>query len=134
MITEHRLILFDAVCPLCAGFVRFVLHRDGRAIFRFVSVQSAFGQEVLARFDLPLTGWESNVLVEDGRALLKSDAYIAIMRHLPAPWRWLTVLRAIPRPLRDWAYDRVANNRYRIFGKYDRCIVPTPDIAGRFLE
>ncbi len=133
LLSRHRLILFDAVCPLCSGFVHFVLKRDPAALFRFVSVQSDLGQEILTHFGQPLSNWESNVLVEGGAAYFKSTCFFRVMAHLPPPWSWLTAGRVVPRPIRDWLYDRIAQNRYSMFGKYDHCIVPAPEVASRFL-
>jgi predicted DCC family thiol-disulfide oxidoreductase YuxK len=130
---RHRLILFDGVCPLCSGFVAFVVKRDRAAVFRFVSVQSGLGQSILSHFGQPRFEWESNVLVEDGRAYFKSAAFCRIVRRLPRPWRWLAAACLVPRGTRDWLYDRIALNRYRLFGRYDRCIVPPADAAARFL-
>lgn len=133
LLTRHRLILFDAVCPLCSGFAHFIVEHDPGALFRFVSVQSDLGQAILAHFGQPLSDWESNVLVEDGTAYFKSTCFFRIMAHLPPPWSWLTVGRVVPRVIRDWLYDRIAQNRYSVSGKYDRCIVPAPEVAPRFL-
>ena len=43
-------------------------------------------------------------------------------------------MRIVPRPLRDWLYDRIALNRYRLFGRRQTCFVPTDEIADRFLD
>ena len=133
LLVRHRLILFDAVCPLCNGFVHFVLKRDPAALFRFVSVQSDLGQAILTHFGQPLSNWQSNVLVEDGAAYFKSTCFFRAMVHLPPPWSWLTAGRVVPQAIRDWLYDRIAQNRYTIFGKYDRCIVPAAEVSSRFL-
>lgn len=128
------LILFDGVCVMCSGFVAFVIRRDPKARFRFVAAQSPLGQSILARLGLSTTDFESNILIEDGRAFFKSAAFFAIMRHLPWPWPWLTVLRVLPSWLRDRVYNAIADNRYRLFGKRDTCLVPTPDTSRRFVE
>ncbi len=133
VLTRHRLILFDGVCPLCSRFVRFVLKRDRDAVFHFVAMQSDLGQAILGRFELPAADWDSYVLVVDGIPSFKSAAFFGIVAHLPAPWSWWRFGRVLPaRPL-DWLYDRIARNRYALFGKYDACMVPSPDVAARFL-
>ena len=88
LFARHDLILYDGVCPLCNGFVRFVVRRDRTGRFRFVSVQSELGQAILSRFGLPLTDWASNVLVEGGRPFFKAAAQLRILRRLPRPWCW----------------------------------------------
>jgi predicted DCC family thiol-disulfide oxidoreductase YuxK len=131
---EGPLILFDGVCVMCSGFVTFVIRRDPRARFRFVAAQTPLGQSLLSRLGLSTVDFESNVLIEDGRAWFKSGASFAILRRLPWPWPWLTVLRFLPLALTDRVYDLVADNRYRLFGKREACLVPTPDIRRRFVE
>lgn len=131
---EGPLILFDGVCVLCSGFVAFVIRRDPEARFRFVSAQSPLGQSILSRLGLSTTDFESNILIEEGGAWFKSGALFAILRRLPWPWRWLSILRVVPLAISDRLYNVVADNRYRLFGRRDACLVPTPDIRRRFAE
>jgi predicted DCC family thiol-disulfide oxidoreductase YuxK len=126
------LILFDGVCLLCSAWVRFVVRRDPAARFRFVAIQDAAGWGMAARLGISAVEPETNAVVLGGRASFKSDAALAVLRHLPG-WRWTAALRVVPRPLRDWAYDRVARNRYRLFGRTEACMVPTPELSARFL-
>ena len=71
----------------------------------------------------------------EGEALfVRSDAVLRIVAQLPGAWRWLAWPRILPRALRDWCYDRIALNRYRLFGRYDSCLLPDPDHQGRFLD
>ncbi len=86
--------------------------------------------EVNAEHPLP----DSFVLVEDGRVFTRSEAALRIARRLGVPWSLAYPLMVVPRPFRDWAYDVVARNRYRWFGKRETCRVPTPDLRRRFLE
>lgn len=127
------LILFDGVCLLCSAWVRFVARRDPAMRFRFVAIQDAAGRDLAARLGIDAAEPETNAVALGGRAFFKSDAALAVLRHLPG-WRWTGALRAVPRPVRDWAYDRIARNRYRLFGRTDVCMVPTPDLAARFLK
>ncbi|QQS13212.1 MAG: thiol-disulfide oxidoreductase DCC family protein [Rhodospirillales bacterium] len=127
-------ILFDGVCVLCAGFVRFVVARDRACAYRFVAAQSPLGQALLVDLGLSTVDFESNVLIEDGRAHFKSEAFIRVASRLTWPWRWAGTLRVCPRPLRDAAYDIIAGNRYRLFGRRDSCLVPSPALAARFLD
>lgn len=126
-------VLFDGDCVLCSGFVDFILERERAAIIRFCAVQSEAGQVVLEHFRLPLTDWESNLLIEDGRAYFKSDAYFRILRFLRRPWPWLACGRIVPRIISDWVYDRIARNRYRLFGKRTSCRILDDHLADRFI-
>jgi len=127
------LILFDGVCVLCSFWVRFVIDRDRAAQFHFAPVQSPIGAELAARLGIDPENPETNAVILDGRAYFKSDAALAVLSHLPR-WPWVRLLHIVPRPLRDWCYDCVAGSRYRLFGRTDRCMMPTPDITARFLS
>jgi predicted DCC family thiol-disulfide oxidoreductase YuxK len=96
-------------------------------------VQSNLGQDFLRRRNLPTDLFESFYLIEDGRVYEKSTAFLRMVRHLRRPWPLLRAARVLPRPLRDWLYDRIARNRYRLFGRRDRCLMPSPELAGRFV-
>jgi predicted DCC family thiol-disulfide oxidoreductase YuxK len=126
------LILFDGVCVFCSRWVRFVIERDAAARFRFTPVQSPYGSALAARLGISLDNPETNALVIGGYAYFKSDASLAVISQLPG-WRWARALRLVPRVLRDWFYDRIASNRYRLFGRMDTCLLPTPELAGRFV-
>ena len=130
----EKLILFDGVCVLCNGSMQFILKHERAAEFHFAAVQSAAGRRALAAHGQPTEDWDSVVVVDGTAVYLKSDAAIRIAGDLRAPWSWLRVLAILPRGLRDWLYDRVARNRYRLFGRYDQCRVPNAEQRGRILQ
>ena len=127
-------ILFDGVCNLCNGFVRFVIDRDPAARFRFAALSSDAAVRLLednaVRGPIP----DSIVLVEDGRVYFRSDAPLRIARGLTFPWPLLAVFLLVPRFVRDRVYDFIAARRYRWFGRRDVCMVPTPELNKRFLQ
>lgn len=131
---SHPVVLFDGVCNLCNGSVQFILERDRRRTFRFASLQSEAGRALMAAHGLDPDALNSVVLIEGGRARQESSAALGIVKHLPGAWKLLRVLAAIPRPLRDAVYRRIARNRYRWFGKQETCWLPTPELRERFLE
>jgi predicted DCC family thiol-disulfide oxidoreductase YuxK len=128
------LIVFDGICHLCTGFVRFVIRWDRDALFQFLPAQSPRGEALYARMDLKSGDWDSNLLVIEGHVYTELDAFIEITRRFGGLWRLMPILYAIPRSLRDWFYNRLARNRYRWFGKRDVCYLPTPELAARFLD
>jgi len=130
--TPDRVILFDGVCILCSRWARFVIARDPDARFRFVAVQEPFGAQLAVRLGIDVRFPQTNAAILDGRAYFKSDAAIAILSRLPG-WSWVRLGRLVPRALRDAAYDVIARNRYRWFGRSDACLLPTPDLARHFL-
>ncbi len=99
----------------------------------FAAVQSAVGQAVLKGHGLPADDYESFVLVEQGQAYFKSDAFFRTLRYMTWPWPLLRIGRFLPRALADWLYDRVARNRYALFGRKNACMLPRPELAARFL-
>lgn len=126
-----RLILFDGVCLFCSRWVRFVIARDPAARFRFVAIQHEYGLAVARRLGIDPENPETNAVILGGHAYYKSDAALAVLSHLPR-WSWVRVLRRVPRRLRDPVYDLIARSRYRIFGRSEACLIPTPDLAGHF--
>jgi predicted DCC family thiol-disulfide oxidoreductase YuxK len=127
-------ILFDGVCNLCNGFVRFVIARDPAARFRFAALTSPAAAEVLRDAGVAAPLPDSIILLEDGRAHFRSDAALRISRGLPFPWPLLYGFIVVPRVIRDRVYDFIAARRYRWFGRRDVCMVPTPDLKQRFLD
>jgi len=127
-------VLFDGVCNLCNGSVRFVIERDPHKHFQFAPLQSETATTLIGGTANPLAMPDSIVLVDDGRLYVRSTAALRIARRLRFPWPLLWVFMAVPRPLRDWVYDVIARHRYGWFGKRDTCMVPTKEIRDRFLE
>jgi predicted DCC family thiol-disulfide oxidoreductase YuxK len=127
-------VLFDGVCKLCNGWARFIIRHDRHRRLKLASVQSAEGQALLAWAGLPLDHFDTVAVIEDNCVYLRTAAILRILARLPYPWPLLGVARLIPAFLRDWAYDRVARNRYRLFGRYDQCLLPSPDHAERFIK
>lgn len=127
------LILYDGVCLFCSRWVRWIIERDREGRFRFVAIQSEQGRALAERIGIDPDAPQSNAVILGGQALFKSDAALAVLAHLPG-WGWTNTFRAVPRGLRDWVYDRLAANRYRIFGRTDVCWLPPPDARERFLD
>jgi predicted DCC family thiol-disulfide oxidoreductase YuxK len=136
----NPIILYDGVCKLCNRFVQSVLKHDSDDRFRFASLQSPFAKTILARH-----GADSNELdtiytvlnfdQPNEKLATRSDAAIAILTELGDFWRGLGVFLAIlPKWLRDWGYRLIARNRYRIFGKYDQCLLPEERYRHKFLD
>lgn len=127
-------MLFDGVCNLCSGSVQFAIARDPAANLRFAAIQSPHGQAFLRRRGLPADRFETFYLIDDGCVHEKSTGFLRMVGYLRWPWPLFRAMRIVPQPLRDWLYDRIALNRYRLFGRREACLVPTPEIADRFLR
>ena len=135
----NPIVFYDGVCGLCNSLVQFLLKRDRHARLRFASLQSDFAAKVLNRHGIDPKDLDTVHVVIDyerpeERVLNRSDAVLRAGRELGGAWPLLVnVARVIPRPLRDLVYRFVARNRYRVFGKYDTCMLPDPSQQHRFL-
>ena len=130
---DRPLIVFDGECVLCSGFVRFVLRHDAEGQFRFLAAQSDLATALYRHYGLATDVWETNLLLAEGRLYTRSDAAIEITSRFGGLWSLTRAFRILPRILRNPLYDLIAGNRYRWFGRQDLCLVPTPDLADRFL-
>jgi predicted DCC family thiol-disulfide oxidoreductase YuxK len=127
------IILFDGICNFCNAGINFIIRQDKKRVFRFAALQSEAGQQLLRRHGLPTEGFESFILLQDGKVYQKSDAGLKVYGALPWYWKWTQLGWLAPKFLRDAAYDFVARNRYKWFGKKESCTVPTPELRSRFL-
>jgi predicted DCC family thiol-disulfide oxidoreductase YuxK len=127
-------VIFDGVCNLCARSVQFILRHESEPRFIFAPLQSPAGARLLTSHGFSAQDVGSFVLISEGRVYTRSAAALRITRHLKGAWRLLRILWVIPRPLRDFLYDRVAKNRYSWFGKAETCMVPTPELKVRFMD
>ncbi|HEY8387788.1 MAG TPA: DCC1-like thiol-disulfide oxidoreductase family protein [Parasegetibacter sp.] len=127
------LLLFDGVCNLCNGLVQFVIRNDKKGKFRFASLQSEYGQEVLKKFNLSSAEFDSFIYIRKNKAQIKSTASLYVLKDMGTLWPMLFIFIVIPRRLRDWIYSTIARNRYKLFGKKDECMLPRPEWRERFL-
>ncbi len=132
---SHPVLYFDGVCNLCNGAVRFVIRHDRSGRIRFASLQSEAGRAAIAKVEARYGRRPDSLLFEVGdRIWIESDAALQVARYLDGGWKGLSWLSIFPRFVRDAVYRLVARNRYRMFGRKDACMIPTPELKGRFLE
>jgi predicted DCC family thiol-disulfide oxidoreductase YuxK len=139
MPANEALVLYDGVCGLCNRTVRFILRRDKRHVFRFAPLQSPLGEALLRAHGHDPRELQTVYLVLDRgepseRLLSRSAAAQEICRQLGGVWRLCAAFKVLPRRWRDALYDFVARHRYRWFGKYETCPLPTPEERERFVE
>lgn len=127
------LIVFDDACVLCAGFIQWVIRNDRHGRFRFTSAQGPLGQALYRDLGLDPLQFETNLLIVDRMAYGKLSGVIEIATRLGGIWRAAALLRVLPAFLGDWIYDRIAQNRYALFGRRDVCWTPSPDVADRVI-
>ena len=140
MARSNPIILYDGVCGLCNRLTQFLLKHDKDGRLRFASLQSDFAEKVLRRHGFDAKDLDTVHVVEnydqpDERVLQRSDAILRAGRELGGVWGTSSAIaKVVPRAVRDLVYRFVATNRYRVFGKYDTCMLPDPDQRSRFLD
>ncbi|MCZ8354602.1 MAG: DUF393 domain-containing protein [Cyclobacteriaceae bacterium] len=127
------IIFFDGVCNLCNNSVQFIIKRDKKNKFKFASLQSSFAKNNLSKH-IDVDKLESIVLLNEDKLYTKSAAALLIARELSGMWPIFYVFIIIPPFIRDWFYNIIAKNRYRIFGKKDSCMIPSPAFTEKFLD
>lgn len=129
----QKIILFDGVCNFCNYWVNFVLDRDNKNIFKFVALQSDKGQEILKKYNLPINDFDSFIMISNDKVYSKSTAVFEILNDLSGWFKIFLPLKIFPTILTDFAYDIIAKNRYKIFGKREVCRIPTNEEKSKFL-
>ncbi len=130
--------LYDGVCALCNRAVQFLLDRDRNERFRFAALQSGFARDTLARHGERADDLDTFWVVRDAgttrEALLsQSQAVLFACRELGFPWSAFSLLAVVPRAVLDAGYDLLARSRYRLFGRYERCVLAMPGQERRFI-
>lgn len=128
----ERIVLFDGVCNFCNGAVNFIIRNDPDGRFKFAPLQSEVGQRLRAKFEIG-DDVDSIILLENEDAFMHSSGALRIARGLGGIWSVGYVFIVIPAFIRDWFYKLFAKYRYKLFGKKDFCMIPTPDVRRRFL-
>ena len=130
---HEPILIFDGKCVLCSATVKFVLAHDRRRRVRFVVAQSPLGAALYRHFGLKSEHYDTNIVLENGVALTKSESSIRIFELVGSPWSLLTVLRLLPRFVREPLYEVVARNRLIWFGERETCYLPNEADRARFL-
>lgn len=133
MNSDKPVILFDGVCNLCNKAVQFIIKRDPPCRFKFASLQSDFGRQLLKKNNLSPTIFNSFILYQDNKVYTRSDGALKMLAHLKG-WKWTKIFFIIPRFIRDGVYNLISKNRYRWFGKKDECMIPTEELKARFID
>ena len=127
------IVLFDGVCNFCNASVNFIIEHDKAGYFKFAPLQSEVGEELVEKHGIDTTDTDSVIVIENERAYTHSSAALRIAKRLDGIWLLAYAFIIVPKPIRDLVYRVFAKYRYRMFGKQDACMIPTPDIRARFL-
>ena len=128
------IVVFDAQCLLCNGWVQFLLRHDRKGSFKFAAIQGMAGRRLLAEQGLEVDGLQTLLLVDGRQAWQHTAAIFRVLHALGWPWRLAWLAWLVPSVVRDPLYRLVARNRYWMLGRADTCLLPSPDQASRFLD
>ncbi len=128
------IILFDGVCNFCNGSVNFIIEHDTKNYFKFAPLQSDVAQSLLEKHNIDKVATDSVILIEDEDAYAYSTAALRIARKLDGAFSWFYAFVVVPKPVRDFFYKLFAKYRYRLFGKQEACMMPTPEIREKFIS
>jgi len=132
--STQNVIIFDGVCKFCNNSVNFIIKRDHHNVFLFAPMQSEAAQDLIAKYNVKDVGFDTFLLIKNNKCFYRTDAVLEITKDLSGYWYLFRVFKLLPRSFRDYFYRLLARNRYDIFGKTDKCMVPTPDIKNKFLD
>jgi predicted DCC family thiol-disulfide oxidoreductase YuxK len=138
-IEGHDLVLYDGVCALCNGVVQYLLRHDRTDRFRFIPQQTQLAEDLIKRFPADPEPAEGVILITAAltprmRVYRRSDAVCQAFPLLGGSYTVLgRLFRIVPRRLREAVYGLVARCRYRLFGRYDTCPIPTAEQRSRIL-
>ncbi|MCK8105726.1 DCC1-like thiol-disulfide oxidoreductase family protein [Pseudoalteromonas sp. 2CM41L] len=128
LMRNQKIILFDAQCKLCSAWCNFII-----SIFKLCSVQSPKGALLLTHFGFSTTQYATMVYLQNGKAYTQSHAFFEVVKQLGYPYKLATVFSVLPSTFNNWLYDKIALNRYTLFGKYQYCRIPNPEDAKHYL-
>lgn len=128
----ERIILFDGECSFCDQSVQFIIKRDPKGLFKFASLQSDIGRDLLNKYNAPID-IDSFVLIEEDNCYFKSSAALRVCKNLKGAWKLPYLLLVVPKQLRDYFYGIIAKNGYKWFGKKESCMLPSLEDRKRFL-
>ncbi|MCO4291331.1 DCC1-like thiol-disulfide oxidoreductase family protein [Solitalea sp. MAHUQ-68] len=131
---KKLIVLFDGVCNLCNKSVQFIIKNDPKGKFMFAALQSNAGKNLLKEFNLDQQDLNSFILIDNNKPRLRSTGVCYVFKNLNGFFPLLYVLIIVPKVIRDWIYNKIAQSRYNLFGKQEQCMIPTPELASRFIS
>lgn len=109
------LLLFDADCPFCRRSVRWLLAHERRdSQLRIVGLKSAVSRRLGEHFQIDFPSTDSIWYVAEGGLSRNSDAAWRLATRMAGPWRHISALRQVPRPLRERTYRFIGDHRHRL--------------------
>lgn len=129
-----KIIFFDGVCNLCNSTVQFLIKHNKSNTLHFASLQSDLGQKFLKENCLKIENFETIYYLKNKKIYSHSSAILEIFKELNGFYPYLSILKIVPKFIRDAVYCMVSKNRYRWFGKKESCWLPTTELKEKFLD
>jgi predicted DCC family thiol-disulfide oxidoreductase YuxK len=126
---KHSIVLYDGDCSFCQYSVNFIIKRDPKAHFKFASLQSDIGLEIINKYALTEIP-DSLILFKKRSIYYKSKAALLICKNLNHIWKLGFLI--IPSFLLDPIYDLIARHRKKLIKS--SCLLPSKDINDRFIS
>lgn len=128
---QHPIVVYDGYCMLCSYWVQWIIKRDNDQRYRYLSSDLLQADTLELPYDLTIsdTVW----IIDHGRLFVESDVTIHVLGGLGWPWNGLTIVKWVPKSVRNAIYRFVARNRYRWFGKRESCWIPNNELSSRFI-
>jgi predicted DCC family thiol-disulfide oxidoreductase YuxK len=130
--SEHPVILFDGVCGLCNKFVNLIIKLDKREIFRYAPLQSNAGIALQKQYCDETIHTDTIILI-DGGCHIKAYAVRRILHNIKLLYPIYLLSNLLPAFAVNLIYDIIARGRYKVFGKYPVCRVPTEKERNLFI-
>lgn len=130
---DLQIIIFDGHCNFCNGAVNFIIKRNSRNTFKFSPVQSDIARKLMLKHQVHEVGNDTFIFIKEDQCFLRTSAALEIVKDLDGPWFIFRMFTIVPPFIRDYFYNLLAKNRYRLFGKRSACMVPSQEIRNRFL-
>ena len=127
---KKDIIVFDGLCIMCNSFLKWVLENDKDDKYLFANIQSDF---YMKSMDINKS-IDSIILIKENNIFYESEAINHILKDLDKFYLLQLVLNVTPTFISNFFYKIIANNRYKIFGKKDKCELPKKNQLSKFLK
>lgn len=131
---SNPIVLIDGECNFCNRTLLFILKYDRKEKFYFGSQQSKIAQQLLKKYNYNDNLLSTIYLIQNGKVLTKSSAIIEIAKQLSGFPKYLTLIKIIPKPIRDYGYDLFSKYRFLFGRSKTSCLLPTHKLLSRMLQ
>jgi predicted DCC family thiol-disulfide oxidoreductase YuxK len=131
--SKVNIVFFDGVCNFCNSSVQIIIKYDKNNLINFASQQSEIGKKILIDNGYFNNSLDTIIFLKNDELFLKSNAIIEICKLLNGFPRVVILSKIIPEKIRDYFYMIFSKHRYKLFGKKNACMIPSPEIRNKFL-